>query len=44
MVANQSVTRNYICANISNDKILEITRGRHPVVEHQMRLSEDTFI
>ena len=44
MVANQSVSRNYICPNISNDKILEITGGRHPVVEHQMRLSEDSFI
>ena len=42
MVANQSVSRNYICPNISNNKILEITGGRHPVVEHQMRLSEDS--
>ena len=44
MVAYQSVSRNYTCPNISNDKILEITGGRHPVVEHQMRLSEDSFI
>ena len=44
MVANQSVSRNYICPNISNNKILEIIGGRHPVVEHQMRLSEDSFI
>ena len=44
MVANQSVSRNYICPNISNDKILEITGGRHPVVEHQMRSSESSFI
>ncbi len=44
MVANQSVSRNYICPSISNDKILEITGGRHPVVEYQMRLSEDSFI
>ncbi len=44
MVANQSLSRNYICPNISNDKILEITGGRHPVVEHQMRLSEVSFI
>ena len=41
MVANQSLCRNYICPNITNDKILEITGGRHPVVEYQMRLSED---
>ena len=26
------------------NKILEITGGRHPVVEHKMRLSEDSFI
>ena len=32
MVANQAVSRNYICPNISNDKILEINGGRHPVV------------
>ncbi len=44
MVASQSVSRNYISPNISNDKILEITGGRHPVVEHQMRLSENSFI
>ncbi len=44
MVANQSVSRNYICPNISNDKILEIIGGRHPVVEQQMRLSENSFI
>ena len=44
MVANQSISRNYTCPKISNDKILEITGGRHPVVEHQMRLSEESFI
>ncbi len=44
MVANQSIYRNYICPNISNDKILEIIGGRHPVVEYKMRLSEDSFI
>ena len=44
MVANQSVSRNYICPIVSNEKILEITNGRHPVVEHQMRNSEDSFI
>ncbi len=44
MVANQSVSRNYICPNISNDKVLEIIGGRHPVVEQQMRLSENSFI
>ena len=44
MVANQSLHRNYICPKISNHKILEIIGGRHPVVEHQMRLSEDSFI
>ena len=44
MVANQTVSRNYICPIVSNDKILEITGGRHPVVEHQMRISEESFI
>ena len=27
----------------TNDKILEIIGGRHPVVEHQMKLSETSF-
>ena len=44
MAAYQSVSRNYICPIVSNDKILEITGGRHPVVEHQMRILEDSFI
>ncbi len=44
MVANQSISRNYICPNISNNKILDIADGRHPVVEHQMRFSENSFI
>ena len=44
MVANQTVSRNYNCPIITTDKILEITGGRHPVVEHQMRLLEDSFI
>ena len=44
MVANQSISRNYICPNILEEKSLEIIGGRHPVVEQQMRLSEKSFI
>ena len=44
MVANQSLYRNYICPNISNNKILEIFGGRHPVVENQMKLSDGSFV
>ncbi len=44
MVANQSISRNYICPNILEEKILEIVGGRHPVVEQQMNLSEKSFI
>ena len=44
MVANQAISRNYSCPNISNEKKLEIIGGRHPVVEHQLRMSEDSFV
>ncbi|MDC1357190.1 DNA mismatch repair protein MutS [Pseudomonadota bacterium] len=44
MVANQSKDRNYICPKISEDKLLEIIDGRHPVVEKQTKLSENSFI
>ena len=44
MVANQASSRNYICPSISNEKKLEIIGGRHPVVEHQMSISENSFV
>ena len=44
MVASQAQVRNYIRPNISDDKILEIIDGRHPVVENQMISSEKSFI
>ena len=44
MVANQSITRNYTCPNICEEKKLEIIEGRHPVVEEQMKLSQNSFI
>ncbi|MDB9998473.1 DNA mismatch repair protein MutS [Alphaproteobacteria bacterium] len=44
MVASQAQDRNYIRPNISDDKILEIIDGRHPVVENQMISSENSFI
>ena len=44
MVASQAQVRNYIRPNISDDKILEIIDGRHPVVENQMISSEKPFI
>ena len=44
MVANQSINRNYTLPNILNDKSLQIIDGRHPVVEKQMSLSENSFI
>ena len=44
MVANQAISRNYTCPNILNEKKLEIIGGRHPVVEHQMRVSENSFV
>ena len=44
MVANQSISRNYTCPNICEEKRLEIIGGRHPVVEEQMKLSEKSFI
>jgi len=44
MVANQSVTRNYTCPNICEEKKFEIIGGRHPVVEEQMKLSQKSFI
>ena len=44
MVANQSKDRNYVCPKILQDKTLEIIDGRHPVVEKQMKLSENCFI
>ncbi len=44
MVANQSISRNYTCPNILEEKTLEIFGGRHPVVEQQMNLNEKSFI
>ena len=44
MVANQSISRNYTCPNICEEKRLEIIGGRHPVVEEQMKLLENSFI
>ena len=44
MVANQSISRDYICPNIIDEKKLEIIGGRHPVVEYQMRTSENSFV
>ena len=44
MVAIQSKNRNYVCPKILEDKTLEIIDGRHPVVENQMKLSENSFI
>ena len=44
MVANQALSRNYICPNILEEKKLDIVGGRHPVVEHQMKKSENSFI
>ena len=44
MVASQSISRNYTCPNICEEKRLEIIGGRHPVVEEQMKLSEKSFI
>ena len=44
MVASQSISRNYTCPNVCEDKRLEIIGGRHPVVEEQMKLSEKSFI
>ena len=44
MVANQAISRNYSCPNISNEKKLEIIGGRHPVVEHQLSMFEDSFV
>ena len=44
MVAKQSINRNYTCPNICEEKRLEIIGGRHPVVEEQMKLSENSFI
>ena len=44
MVANQSKDRNYICPKMSEDKLLEIIDGRHPVVEKLTKLSENSFI
>ena len=44
MVANQSITRNYTCPNMCEEKKLEIIGGRHPIVEEQMKLSQNSFI
>ncbi|MFL2831014.1 MAG: DNA mismatch repair protein MutS [Candidatus Puniceispirillales bacterium] len=44
MVARQSINRNYTCPNICEEKRLEIIGGRHPVVEEQMKLSDNSFI
>ena len=44
MAANQAKTRNYIRPELSNDKAFEIIDGRHPVVENQMTISENSFI
>ena len=44
MAANQAKTRSYIRPELSNDKTFEIVDGRHPVVENQMTISENSFI
>ena len=44
MVVKQSKDRDYVCPKISENKTLEIIEGRHPVVETQMKLSENSFI
>ncbi len=44
MVANQAISKNYTCPNILNEKKLEIIGGRHPVVEHQMQMLDNTFV
>ena len=44
MVVKQSKDRDYVCPKILENKTLEIIEGRHPVVESQMKLSENSFI
>ena len=44
MVVKQSKDRGYVCPKILENKTLEIIEGRHPVVETQMKLSENSFI
>ncbi len=44
MVVNQSIERKYVCPNMSENKVLEIIDGRHPVVEQQMVTSENSFV
>ena len=44
MVVKQSKDRGYVCPKILENKTLEIIEGRHPVVESQMKLSENSFI
>ena len=44
MVVKQSKDRDYVCPKILENKTLEIIEGRHPVVETQMKLSENSFI
>ena len=44
MVVKQSKDRDYVCPKILENKTLEIIEGRHPVVETQMKSSENSFI
>ena len=44
MVVKQSKDRDYVCPKILENKTLEIIEGRHPVVETQMKFSENSFI
>ena len=44
MVVKQSKDRDYVCPKILENKTLEIIEGRHPVVETQMKLSDNSFI
>ncbi len=44
MAANHAKIRNYVRPTISDNKVLEIIDGRHPVVENQMIFSENSFI
>ena len=44
MVVKQSKDRDYVCPKILENKTLEIIEGRHPVVETQITLSDNSFI
>jgi len=44
MVVNQFYNRNYICPVMLEEKILEIKEGRHPVVEKNIKLKNNSFV